>query len=197
MTSLDQRYWTTKACSASAVDICYRVGGGVVSPRRVQCWKALTFSRPFRTDAWCGCLSVWSCSSWASFSACVLSPYMYLAVYYLCRLQMSMSSSCPSSTTNKYDCLSPSLPGLRNLGSIGVHSGHRARLGPSPKRPILFEFRPGPFEFRAVPGRPTGLDLGPARNCLNVPGLFRAAQNYKSPKFTLGPEIQILARNSH
>jgi hypothetical protein len=54
--------------------------------------KAPAFSRPSRTDAWCGCLSVWSCSSWASFSACMLSPYMYLAVYYLCRLQMPRSS---------------------------------------------------------------------------------------------------------
>jgi hypothetical protein len=25
---------------------------------------------------WCGCLLVWSCSSWASFFACVLSPYI-------------------------------------------------------------------------------------------------------------------------
>jgi hypothetical protein len=58
--------------------------------------KALAFSRPSRTDAWCRCLSVWSCFGWASFSTCVLSPYMYLAVYYLCRLQMPMSSSCPS-----------------------------------------------------------------------------------------------------
>ena len=38
--------------------------------------KTLAFSRPSRTDAWCGCLSVWSCSGWASFSACVLSPYI-------------------------------------------------------------------------------------------------------------------------
>jgi hypothetical protein len=38
--------------------------------------KTLAFSRPSRTDAWCGCLSVWSCSGWASFSAYVLSPYI-------------------------------------------------------------------------------------------------------------------------
>jgi hypothetical protein len=38
--------------------------------------KTLAFSRPSRTDAWCGCLSVWSCSGWSSFSACVLSPYI-------------------------------------------------------------------------------------------------------------------------
>jgi hypothetical protein len=66
-----------------------------------------------------GCLSVWSCSGWASFSACVLSPYMYLAVYYLCRLQMPRSSSCPSPATNKYARLFPSLPALQNLGSAG------------------------------------------------------------------------------
>jgi hypothetical protein len=68
-----------------------------VSPQPVEGWKALAFSRPFRNDVWCGCLSVWSCSSWTSFSACVLSPCMYLAVYYLCHLQMSRSSSCLSS----------------------------------------------------------------------------------------------------
>jgi hypothetical protein len=113
------RYWTTKASSVAAVVICYGVDGGVVSPRRVQARKALTFSCPSRTDAWCGCLSVWSYSGWASLSACVLSPYMYLAVYYLCSLQMSRSSSCPSSATNKYARLFPSLPALRNLGSGG------------------------------------------------------------------------------
>jgi hypothetical protein len=119
MTSPDLRYWTTKARRTAAVNICYGVGGDVVSPPWVQGWKALAFSRPFRIDAWCGCFSIWSCSGWASFSACVLSPCMYLAVYYLCRLQMSRSSSCPSSATNRYDCLFPSLPALRNLGSGG------------------------------------------------------------------------------
>jgi hypothetical protein len=53
------------------------------------------------------------------FSACVLSPYMYLAIYYLCRLQMSRSSSCPSPVTNRYARLFTSLPALRNLGSGG------------------------------------------------------------------------------
>jgi hypothetical protein len=85
--------------------------------------KALAFSRPSRTDAWCGCLLVWSCSGWASFSACVLSPYIYLAVYYLCRLQMPRSSSCPSAATNKYAHLFPSLPALRNLESGGDKDG--------------------------------------------------------------------------
>jgi hypothetical protein len=106
-----------------------------VSPQWVHGWKALTFSRPFRTDAWCGCLSFWSCSGCASFSACMLSPCMYLAVYYLCRLQMSMSSLCPSLATNRYDWLFPSWStkpwkwGRRGMGSlicylwyIGTHS---------------------------------------------------------------------------
>jgi hypothetical protein len=44
---------------------------------------------------------------------------IYLAVYYLCRLQMSRSSSCPSPATNRYACLFPSPPVLRNLGSGG------------------------------------------------------------------------------
>jgi hypothetical protein len=52
-------------------------------------------------------------------SPCVLSPYMYLAVYYLCRLQMPRSSSCPSPATNRYARLFPSPPALRNLGSGG------------------------------------------------------------------------------
>jgi hypothetical protein len=38
--------------------------------------KTLAFSCPSRIDAWCRCLLVWSCSGWASFSACVLSPYI-------------------------------------------------------------------------------------------------------------------------
>jgi hypothetical protein len=41
-----------------------------------------------------------------------------------------------------------------------------------------------------------GLAYGPARNCLNVPGSFRAARNFKSPKFIFWPEIQFLTRNS-
>jgi hypothetical protein len=68
------------------------------------------FSRPSRTDAWCECLSVWSCSDWDYFSACLLSPYMYLTGYYLCRLHMPKSSSCPSPSTNRYAHLFPSLP---------------------------------------------------------------------------------------
>jgi hypothetical protein len=37
--------------------------------------KTLAFSRPSRIDAWCGCLSVWSCST-GLLSLCVLSPYI-------------------------------------------------------------------------------------------------------------------------
>jgi hypothetical protein len=44
---------------------------------------------------------------------------IYLAVYYLCRLQMPRSSSCPSPATNMYVRLFPSPPALRNLGSGG------------------------------------------------------------------------------
>jgi hypothetical protein len=39
MRSLGLRYWTTKAYSVAAVGICYGVGGGVVSLRRVQGWE--------------------------------------------------------------------------------------------------------------------------------------------------------------
>jgi hypothetical protein len=86
---------------------------------RSRARKALAFSRPSRTGTWCGCLSVWGCYGWASFSTCVLSPYMYLAIYYLCHLQMPRSSPCPSPTTNKYARRFPSLPSLQNLGSGG------------------------------------------------------------------------------
>jgi hypothetical protein len=83
---------------------------------------------------------------------------------------------------------------------IGVHSGRPARPGPSPKRPVLFEFRAGPARLNFGPCRAgpwaSPSAHGPARNCLNVPGLFRAARNYKSPKFIFWPEIHIRARNS-
>jgi hypothetical protein len=39
MRSQGLRYWTTKARNVAAVDIYYRVGGGVVSLRRVQDWE--------------------------------------------------------------------------------------------------------------------------------------------------------------
>jgi hypothetical protein len=116
MRSPGLRYWTTKACSATVVGIYYGVGGS-------KAGKALAFSRPSWTDAWYGCLAVWSCSSWAFFFACVLSSYTYLAVYYLCRLQISRSSSCPSPATNRYARLFPSLPALRNLGSREAGDG--------------------------------------------------------------------------
>jgi hypothetical protein len=53
------------------------------------------------------------------FFACMHSPYMYLAVYYLCRLQMRGYSPCPFLAMNRYVRLFPSLPTLRNLGSGG------------------------------------------------------------------------------
>jgi hypothetical protein len=75
---------------------------------------------------------------------------------------------------------------------------------PNPARPkpekvciVWISGRLDPFEFWTVPGRPMGLALGLARNCLNVSGSFRAVRNDKSPKFILGPEIQFLAQNSH
>jgi hypothetical protein len=48
-----------------------------------------------------------------------LSPYMYLAVYYLCHLPMARSSLCPSPAMNRYARLFPSLLALQNLGSGG------------------------------------------------------------------------------
>ena len=80
--------------------------------------KTLAFSRPSRTDAWCGCLSVWSCSGWASFSACVLSPYISSGI-----LPMSPPDAqvfVVSFSGNKQVCPPlpfPSFSALRNLGS--------------------------------------------------------------------------------
>jgi hypothetical protein len=91
MRSPGLKYWTTKAHSVTAVGIYYRVDGGIVSLRRVQGWEDTRILRSSRIDASCGCLSVWSCSCWLlSPLACYLP--IYLAVYYLCRLQMSRSS---------------------------------------------------------------------------------------------------------
>jgi hypothetical protein len=50
-----------------------------------------------------------------SLFACSLP--IYLAVYYLCHLQMPSSSSCPSPATNMYVCPFSFPPALRNLKS--------------------------------------------------------------------------------
>jgi hypothetical protein len=71
--------------------------------------EALVFSRPFRTDAWCGCLSVWSCSSWASFSACVLSLYVSSGILPISPLDVHVFV-VSFSGTNMCDCLFASFP---------------------------------------------------------------------------------------
>jgi hypothetical protein len=47
MRSPGLRYWTTKAHSVAEVDICYGVGGGVVSLQRVQGWEDTRILSPF------------------------------------------------------------------------------------------------------------------------------------------------------
>jgi hypothetical protein len=47
MRSLGLKYWTTKARSVVPVGICYGVGGGVVSLRRVQGWEDTRILSPF------------------------------------------------------------------------------------------------------------------------------------------------------
>jgi hypothetical protein len=47
MRSTCLRYWTTKSGSATLVDICYEVSGGVVSPRWVQRWEGTRILSPF------------------------------------------------------------------------------------------------------------------------------------------------------
>jgi hypothetical protein len=61
--------WQQSAYATELVVVLCRFSGS-------RAGKTLAFSRPSRIDAWCGCLSVWSCYDWASFSACVLSPYI-------------------------------------------------------------------------------------------------------------------------
>jgi hypothetical protein len=102
----------------AAVDICYRVGGGVVSLRRVQGWEnshslALLGLTPDVGASRFGAAPVGLLYT----LACSLP--IYLVVYYLCRLQMPRSSSCPSPATNMYDRFFPSPPALQNLGSGG------------------------------------------------------------------------------
>jgi hypothetical protein len=60
---------------------------------------------------------------------------IYLVVYYLCRLQMPRISSCPSTATNRYVRLFPSLPALRNLGSGDARDGGSHLLSMVPVRP--------------------------------------------------------------
>jgi hypothetical protein len=63
-------------------------------------------------------------SQFGAAPAGLLSPLacslpIYLALYYLCCLQMPRSSSCLSPATNMYVRIFPSAPALRNLGSGG------------------------------------------------------------------------------
>jgi hypothetical protein len=118
MRSPGLRYWTTKdvlwqqsAYATDLVVVLCRFSGS-------RAGKVLAFSRPSRTYAWCGCLLVWSCSGWVSFSACVLSPYISSGIV-LMSPPYARSSSCPSLSTNRYTRLFPFPPALRNLGSGG------------------------------------------------------------------------------
>jgi hypothetical protein len=124
MRSPGLRYWTTKARSATVVVICYGVGGGVVSHWRGQGWEGTRilslFSDWFLVRVPLG-LELLQLGFFLHLRA--LSLYIYIAVYYLCRLQMPRSSSCPSPATNRYARLFPSLPALWNLG------GGRRRMG--------------------------------------------------------------------
>jgi hypothetical protein len=118
MRSPGLRYWTTKACSVAAVGICYGVGGGVVAS------AGPGLGRHSHSLVLLG-LTSGACASWFGaalaglFSPLACSLPVYLAIYYLCRLQMPRSSSCPSPATNRYARLFSSPPALRNLGSGG------------------------------------------------------------------------------
>jgi hypothetical protein len=93
--------------------ICYGVGGGVMS-----LWRGPGLGRHSHSLALLGLTPGAGASRFGAASAGLLSPLacslpIYLAVYYLCCLQIPRSSSCPSPAMNKYDRLFPSPPALR------------------------------------------------------------------------------------
>jgi hypothetical protein len=90
-------YWTTKAHSAQQSAYATKLVVLLCRLGESRARKALAFSRPSWTDAWCGCLSVWSYFGWASFSlACSLSLYVSSKIL-LMSPPGDRSSSCPSS----------------------------------------------------------------------------------------------------
>jgi hypothetical protein len=118
MRSSGLRYWTTKTRSVAAVDICYGVGGGGVTSMGSGLGRHLHSLALLGLTPGVGA-SRFGAAPAGLLSPLVCSPYMYIAVYYLCCLQMPRSSSCPSPATNRYARLFPSPPALRNLGSRG------------------------------------------------------------------------------
>jgi hypothetical protein len=115
MGSPDLRYWTTKTRSVAAVGIAM--------------WSCVASAGPGlgRHSHYLALLGLTPGAGASLFGAApagLLSPLacslpIYLAVYYLCRLQMLSSSSCPSPATDMYVRLFPYPPTLRNFGSGG------------------------------------------------------------------------------
>jgi hypothetical protein len=101
------------------VGICYGVGRGVVSLQRVQGWEKHLHSLALLELTPGAGISRFGAAPVGLLSPFACSLPIYLAIYYLCRLEIPMSSSCPSPTTNKYVRLLPSPPALRNLRSEG------------------------------------------------------------------------------
>jgi hypothetical protein len=97
-----------------AVDICYGVGGGVVLLRRVQGWEKHSHSLALLGLTPGAGASQFEVAPTGLLSPLACSLLIYLAVYYLCRLQMPRSLSCPSPTMNRYVRLFPS---EREIGS--------------------------------------------------------------------------------
>jgi hypothetical protein len=103
--------WQQSTYATKLVVVFYRFGGS-------RAGKTLAFSHPSWIDAWCECLSIGAAPA-GLLSPLACSLPIYLAVYYLCRLQMPRSSSCPCPATNRYVRFFPSPSALRNLGSGG------------------------------------------------------------------------------
>jgi hypothetical protein len=81
MRSPSLRYWTMKACSAVAVGICYGVGGGVLSPRRVQGKEGTRILSPF--------------SDWSLVQVPIDLELLWLGFFLrLCALSLYVASRC-------------------------------------------------------------------------------------------------------
>jgi hypothetical protein len=109
------RYYTTKARSVAWQQSAYATELVVVLCRfgGSRAGKTLAFSCPSLTPG--AGASRFGAVPDGLFSSLACSLPIYLAVYYICRLQMARSSSCPSPATNMYVRLFPFSPALRNL----------------------------------------------------------------------------------
>jgi hypothetical protein len=118
MRSPGLRYWTTKARSMTADNICYAVGGGVVLPRWVEGWESTRILLPFSDLR----------LMWVPLSLELLRLGFFLhlralSLYVSSGILLMSRFRCPGlrRVLRQRTCMlaSPSLLALRNLGSGG------------------------------------------------------------------------------